>query len=1319
MELPPSENGTSVLATIAATVGPVPRVLLRDTDGGDEPPLVKPRSNEMPPRPDPASRYQLLGEIARGGMGAVLKGRDTDLGRDLAVKILLEQHRDQPHLVRRFVEEAQIGGQLQHPGIVPVYELGTFADQRPFFTMKLVKGRTLADLLDGRPDPTSELPRFLGIFEQICQTLAYAHARGVIHRDLKPSNVMVGSFGEVQVMDWGLAKVLDTGGISDDERTIKRSVQSVIETVRSGSDVDLSVAGSIMGTPAYMAPEQARGEIDDLDERADVFGLGAMLCEILTGQPPYVDRSVREVQKMAAAAELEGAFRRIDASGADAEVIALVRHCLAVEKRHRPREAGEVAAALTSYFHGAQEKLKQAELAKVEAQAKAVEERKRRKLQVGLAAAVLGLVVFGGGSGVWMVQERQRQTARIALLTREADVLRKQAFEHAEEPARWLAALEAVKRIEVALAGLNDSRTHRAVGALRAEVQAGMDAAEADRTLMEALADIRSARADDQDGSTTDAAYADAFRSADIDVDGLDPADAGARIRKKPARVARALVAALDHWTAVRRERGAKGSEWARLVAACRAADPDPARDGLRAAILIRDEPQRRERLRPLVTRADVSEWSPASLLLLAEALAGSGDIDGGVAVLRRASGMYPDDAWVHYDLGGMLERVRPAQPEEAIRAYSVARALQPTMAHEMAHALEKHGRNDEAEAVFRDLVRRRPHVARHLMCLGLHLENFGKTDEAMSFLDRAVAEYRAALRLKPDDSMAYNNLGMILHDKKADFAAAEIAFREAIRLRPDHEYSHLNLGNALASQKKYDEAVAAYREAIRLKPGNVRVRTQLALTLSSQGKHDEAVAELREAIRLDPGQAGLRRDLGVMLYNDKQDYAAAEMELKEAIRLDPSSLEGRDNLASVLKQQNKLEELITESRAMIRLDPGYADAYVYLGYALCRQGKLDEAMTQYRTAIRLTPDYAEAHNYLGVILCDDNRAYAAAEAEFRTAIRLKPDYSEAHHNLAIALTAMGRHDEAIAELRKAVELKPDYVAASLRLGLALYAQGKHDEAISVYRASLRLKPDGVFTHYNLGNAFFAQGKDLEASVEYREAIRLKPDLAEAHCNLGHTLRRTLHYDEALDELRRGHELGSKQPGWRYPSAEWVRQCEQMREFHSRLPAILKGTEKPRDAAEGLIFAQMCKDQALFVASARLWADVFRADPSLAEDRPAKNRYNAACYAMLAASGKSKDDPPPDEIARINLRSQTLDWLRAELVVWTRLLDAGASKPDDRALIQETLRHWQTDSDLSAIRDPAALARLPEAERKAWESLWVDVAALLKRAETP
>jgi serine/threonine-protein kinase len=223
---------------------------------------------------------QLVGEIARGGMGSILKGRDLSLGRDIAVKVLLESHQGRSALARRFIEEARIAGPLQHPGIVPVYELGVLPDGRPYFTMKLIQGRTLAALLAERKDVAQDLPRFLDVFGAVCQTLAYAHARGVIHRDLKPSNVMVGAFGEVQVMDWGLAKVIGAGGPAGEPEAEQPT--NVILTARcqaAESDASaLTEAGIVLGTPAYMAPEQAQGEVELVDERADVFGLGAMLC---------------------------------------------------------------------------------------------------------------------------------------------------------------------------------------------------------------------------------------------------------------------------------------------------------------------------------------------------------------------------------------------------------------------------------------------------------------------------------------------------------------------------------------------------------------------------------------------------------------------------------------------------------------------------------------------------------------------------------------------------------------------------------------------------------------------------------------------------------------------------------------------------------------------------------------------------------------------------------------------------------------------------------------------------------------------------------
>src|SRR5262249_31765229 len=154
----------------------------------------------------------------------------------------------------------------------------------PYFTMKLVKGKTLTTLLAERNAALDDLPRLLGIFSQVCQTLAYAHSRGVIHRDLKPANIMVGAFGEVQVMDWGLAKLLPQDRAADEKAAATRAEASVIHTARTNEQPGCfdshTLAGSVLGTPAYMAPEQARGDVDLVDERADVFGLGAILCQI-------------------------------------------------------------------------------------------------------------------------------------------------------------------------------------------------------------------------------------------------------------------------------------------------------------------------------------------------------------------------------------------------------------------------------------------------------------------------------------------------------------------------------------------------------------------------------------------------------------------------------------------------------------------------------------------------------------------------------------------------------------------------------------------------------------------------------------------------------------------------------------------------------------------------------------------------------------------------------------------------------------------------------------------------------------------------------
>jgi CRP-like cAMP-binding protein len=252
--------------------------------------------------PAPGHRLLLEGELARGGMASIQIALDRGLQRRVALKLMHVEHQHSTLAVRSFLREAQITGQLDHPNIVPVHELG-LEDSRLYFTMKLVDGRTLHELLDAirstheRIDARGlkvataldheDLLRLLEVFSKVLDAVAFAHARGVVHCDLKPENVMVGDFGQVYLMDWGIARVMPIRP-GDPPDSHRRRVRDVLPLAMPNTDV-------VMGTPAYMSPEQARGAHAQIDARSDIFSLGAMLFEILTGHPPYQGRSAVQV----------------------------------------------------------------------------------------------------------------------------------------------------------------------------------------------------------------------------------------------------------------------------------------------------------------------------------------------------------------------------------------------------------------------------------------------------------------------------------------------------------------------------------------------------------------------------------------------------------------------------------------------------------------------------------------------------------------------------------------------------------------------------------------------------------------------------------------------------------------------------------------------------------------------------------------------------------------------------------------------------------------------------------------------------------------
>jgi serine/threonine-protein kinase len=1171
----------------------VPHVYLRPPAQEPETPVSQPSSPALPADlPGAAGRYQLVGEIGRGGMGAVLKARDPDLGRDVALKVLLETHQGRPELARRFLEEAQIAGQLQHPGVTPVYELGVLADRRPYFAMKLVKGHTLAALLKARQCPAEDLPRYLTIFAQVCQTLAYAHARGVIHRDLKPSNVMVGAFGEVQVMDWGLAKVLPQGGVADEERA-RRAHQpaedmTAIRTPRSGgsgtppgtgSDTQ---AGTMLGTPPYMAPEQARGEVELVDERADVFGLGGILCEILTGQPPFTGAGA-EAQRKARTGQLAEAYARLEGCGVDAELVGLARRCLAAEPWERPHHAGEVAETVTAYQGAVAERLRQAELAGAEARAKAAEERKRRRLTVALAASVLLAVTAGGGAWLWLKAERDARQEKVDRDIRQAlekaTALRHKASASGPDGPRSTAEARAQVQQAQALAASEDCDPGLAQQVR--QLAATLEEEDRDRQLLAALDGAGLAQAEVDVGRSIFRSeravplFREALRAYGLPPGVGEPRAVAARIRQRPAAVREALAAALDEWIALAQEPAYQLKEphlpWLRELVE----EADPAGWGhqVRLATARKDRAQRRAALEQLAAKADVRRLPAQALTSLARRLQEVRANASAVRLLRRAQAEHPGDFWVNHDLGMGLWRLHRVEAEQAVR-----------------------------------------------------------------YLTAAVA-------LRPDNPGVRLNLGVALKDQ-GHLQAAIAEYRKAIALDRKYAPAHYNLGIALADKGDLDAAIAAYRRAIALDLKYATVHNNLGIALADKGDLDAAIAAFRRAIALDRKDAPAHYNLGIALQR-KGDVDGAIRAYRTAIALDPKDARAHYNLGNALADKGDLGGAIAAYRQAIPLDPNLAVAHLNLGVALQDKGELDGAIAAYRRAIALAPKDAQAHNRLGALLCD-----------------WKHDY-----------------DGAIAEFKKAITLDP-----------------KHTEA-----------------HYNLGNALGRKGDRDGAVAQYRQAIALKPDYAEAYCNLGRVLTARGRLAEALACYRRGHELGTKQPAWRYPSAQWVRRAERLVALEARLPAVLEGKASPKDNDERLGMIEVCQLQKRYHAAARLYAEAFAADPKLAEDRKAARRYNAACAAAWAAAGQGQDAAQLKDWARARWRQQALDWLRADLALWAKQLEG--AKPGDRRAVAAAMRHWQQDPDLAGIRDRDAVAQLPAEEQKACHQLWADVAALHKKAE--
>ena len=905
--------------------------------------------------------YEVLREIARGGMGRVLAARDLSLGREVAIKVLLPGTATHD-AVPRFVTESKITARLPHPNVPPVYALGTLTDGSPFLAMKLIAGSTFTNALKSRTAPTDDLPRFVRTFEQVCLAVGFAHSQGVIHRDLKPSNIMVGAFGEVQVMDWGLAKSV----AATDEHEADAPATEIGEETQ---------AGQVMGTPAYMAPEQARGEA--VDSRADVFALGAILSEVLTGARLFVGKTSAEVVACTAANDIGDVLDRLNACGADAELVALAKHCLALTAADRPADGKAVADAVAAYRAGVEERLRTSERQRAADAAKAIELRKRRRVQVALAGTV-ALLLFGGAAfAVWEEQqatERKLEASRQAAEHR-ADIeraerekreaaFRQQVKDNEAAAENRQALTELVKRCEEALSA-NDEL---AAGAALVEIdrrasapgaedfRARIERCRKDRAMLVRLNQIDDQRWTPTRGSvpppsTAVPHWARAFADYGIVPKTTAPADVSRLLEHSPIR--ERVLAALELWHLFGAVPG--------LTEILHAADADPVRDAIRADVRHKAWDRVGEGVKGIVDGTAALE-QPARFVA-AVGIVPEISRERRRALLERAVVRTPNDFAVLMGLGGAHPNTAPDAAGERVRWYQAAVSVRPQSfvpRMSLGIALWDQGKQSDSIRCFRDAVRLGPGNA---WCR----YNLAKALRGSGDLPGALAELREAVRLDPGEARIRDALGSALGENR-ELAGALTELREAVRLDPEYAGARYNLGNVLRSQRDLKGALAEYREAVRIQP------------------------DMPDALNA----------LGNALW-DARDLTGAEECFRKAVASDKNFINARYNLGLLLKQKGDLPGAITEYREVIRLDPKYARAYYGLGIALRASDDAPGAIAAYRKLLDLDPNHSAGHNGLGNALKDTGDLDGAIAA-FREALRLNPNNSAAKANLAESL---------------------------------------------------------------------------------------------------------------------------------------------------------------------------------------------------------------------------------------------------------------------------------------------------------------------------
>jgi tetratricopeptide (TPR) repeat protein/tRNA A-37 threonylcarbamoyl transferase component Bud32 len=981
--------------------------------------------------------YDILEVLGRGGMGVVYKARQVKLNRLVALKMVLAgAHAGAPQLTR-FATEAEAVARLQHPNIVQIYEVGEH-DGLPYLSLEYIDGVSLSQKIAGSPQPPREAAELV---EQLARAMAVAHERGIIHRDLKPANVMLTKDGMPKISDFGLAKRLE-------------------------DDSALTRAGTLMGTPSYMSPEQARGDLNQIGPLADLYSLGAVLYELLTGRPPFAGPTMLETLSQVRNQEPVPPTRLQPKCPRDLETIAL--KCLQKEPAKRYPNCEALADDLRRYL----------DHVPIKARPASATERAwrwcRRNPRVATLSALVGVLLLVAIISLAFMIARQGREREAVAQTRKIATERLEQATEAIASGNWRRAQDLLRWSDPLLTSnpdLGDVRTK--LGTLQTQVNVY---AEFRELLDSARFSCRfGSRQQKEDGQRSCRQLLSLYDEIDEQTGrgaaGLPPLDAHHQQLFKEDVFEAFLTAAQ--------------------------VEQDLARGGGEA-----EERRAAQQAIAWLDRADqVLPGTRALHVHRAPCLSRLGNGEAGQADLNQAKAIKPASAVDHF-WHGFAHHLRG---DEALRTKDVKAA---------------HDFYRQEIAEYAACLQLRPdHFWGYFNWANSHAQINERPD-----LYDALIGYTSCIRLRPDFPWSYNNRGTV-HLRLQEPEQALTDFNAALERNKHYVEAHANRGLAYLALGQTDPALQDFNRAIELNAEYVPAYTERIEIFRKRNQHAEVVRDCTRLLELGADKVPLYQKRAAAYQALKQPDEAIK-DYGQLVALNPKNLQARASRADLLISRKQYAEARDDLSAILEAAP--KAAVIWRSRAIVNWLNLkdfDAALADFEQFARLEPKNPEPQRCIGVILLG-RRQYGPALEALKKAIDLRPGYPEAIWAQAFIHLRQGKPEEALKELDPLIAKLPEGPPATLNVRGDVYqALGKFKEAAADHQRMTEFEPKEPEAYVCLARVHEKQGEPAKAAECFDRLVAAAPESEWAYLRRAEYRRDQKEYDSALADCDRASRL--------------------------------------------------------------------------------------------------------------------------------------------------------------------------------------------------